>query len=136
MKSYKLIEHTADIRLQVQASTLPKLFETALEGMAFIQNQQAPPQTHTITKEIFVTGSDSTELLINFLSAVLTQSHINKAIFDKLTIIRLEEKILVAHIAGYKVHSFTEDIKAVTFHEAHVCKTSDNQWQTTIVFDI
>lgn len=136
MKQYYLEEHTADIRLRIQASTLPELFEGALEGMAFFMGLTNPPKNSSITKDIKLTAQDNTELLINFLSDVLTHSHIHKTIFYKLEIISYSLNNFHVRIHGIAQKRFAEDIKAITYHEANVQKDNNGIWETIVVFDI
>ena len=54
MKTYKILEHTADIRLNVQASTLKELFIAALEGMSSIMKpSKDSSSTNSATKNAF-----------------------------------------------------------------------------------
>lgn len=148
MRSYhKLLPHTADTCLYVEASTLAELFETAMEGMGNIikssQPKAGPPlaeklkaQSPDIIKEIKIESQDATSLLIDFLSEVLTLSQEEKAVFRKADIKRLTDTGIEAEIFGEKVNEFDEDIKAVTYHEAEVRKNEKGNWEVTIVFDI
>ena len=137
MKTFKISPHTADVRLELSASNLEKLFCVAIEGMAEIIKPGccSSPKTQ-ITQELAVQSMDTTTLLIDFMSDVLAQTHINKAIFCKAIFHELTEKSLRATIFGQPVESFDEDIKAVTYHEAEVVKNAQGNYETMIVFDI
>jgi SHS2 domain-containing protein len=137
MKEYKFLAHTADMRLQVQATTLEELFSAALEGM----NTIIKPEAHACTKgdvekTLILSSSDSTSLLIDFLSEVLTLSVIHKAIFFHVSFELLSNLRLKAILTGMHVSSFNEDIKAVTYHNAQVVRGPDGVYQVTITFDI
>ncbi len=136
MKRYEIIAHVADIRLSVEGSTMPELFNAALEGMAEIITPQqcTPPFNKQI--ELSVASVDATTLLIDFLSDVLTQTHLTKALYCKAEFTELSEKKLQAKLYGNMVKSFDEDIKAVTYHEADVKKNGRGNFQTIIIFDI
>jgi len=138
VKSYAITPHTADVRLFVKAPSLEKLFAHALEGMNRILNKEYERSLnkHTLVREITIAACDPTSLLIDFLSEVLTLSHINKAIFYTVDRLELEGNALHAHIVGAKVDMFMEDIKAVTYHEADVRQNDKGEYGTTIVFDI
>ena len=84
MKNFELIEHTADVRLKIEASTLEELFEVALSGMAEIIKKDVCQNECSIQKEINLNSIDSTALLVDFLSEVLSISHSEKIVFCKI----------------------------------------------------
>lgn len=137
MKKYRLVEHTADIRLFVEADSQQELFLGALQGMAAIIKSEAC-NTHTldIKKTVTISSCDTTTLLIDFLSEVLTLNHIHKALFCTATFIQLTTHQLNAIIHGLPVAQFDEDIKAVTYHEANIVCDTQGILSTVIVFDI
>ena len=138
MQSYKLIPHTADLRLYAKSDTLVGLFAAALEGMAeVLKNGGCAARRVPIAFEtISLTGQDATTLLIGFLSEVLTRSYLSHAIFCTVTFTQCTEKSLDATIHGVQSSTFDEDIKAVTYHEAEVKKNSEGVYEVVIVFDI
>lgn len=138
MNQYTIVPHVADIRLHVEADTVEQLFKTALQGMNRILHKQYELElnTHPIPEEIVLSSPDITSLLIDFLSHVLTLSHIHKAIFSQVSLLQIEQNQLHAHLVGAKVSTFMTDIKAVTYHEAHVIKNDEGKYETIIVFDI
>lgn len=138
MNNYSYHSHTADVIMIVRAESLNKLFETAMRGTSnLLKNNfcNQSPQSST-EKRIVVHSVDIIALLIDFLSEVLLNSHINKTIYCSLNIVKLTDQEIEASISGTPVEYFDEDIKAVTYHEANVFKNKDNQWEATIIFDI
>ena len=136
MKNYELIEHTADVRLKIEASTLEELFEVALSGMAEIIKKEVCQKECTEQREINLTSIDITALLVDFLSEVLSISHSEKIVFCKINFKELTDTKIGCIVFGTKADDFDEDIKAVTFHEAEIKKTSKGNFETIIVFDI
>jgi len=136
--SYQLAGHTADVRLKIEGKTQEKLFMSALDGMdeiikrGFCKDLDKPQLRQVIS----IKSSDLTNLLIDFLSEILTLSHENKAVFCKVKFLRLAKTFLHAEILGTKVDRFDRDIKAVTYHEAEVKKNESGKLQAMIVFDI
>ncbi|MBS1988360.1 archease [Candidatus Dependentiae bacterium] len=137
MKKFNLIDHTADVRLFVQADSQQELFLAALQGMAEIIS---PTSCHTnksmITHIIKINSHDPTVLLIDFLSEALTLSHVYKALFCSATFTILTPNQLEALVHGIPVAQFDEDIKAVTYHEAEIIHDNQGNLSTMIVFDI
>lgn len=134
---FNIVPHIADVRLKIAADTLPELFVSALEGMNSIlkSNNYRKNKVHAVTQEIAILSRDTTALLIDFLSEVLTYSYIHQVIFNHVDFLEFHKNNLHAKLSGVRVLRFTGDIKAVTYHEAEVKKTN-GKWQTTIVFDI
>ena len=138
MKSYEIIPHVADVRLQAKGASLDQLFENALEGMNRIlcKDYDRFLNKHLFAKEIAITAYDTTSLLIDFLSEVLTLSHIHHAIFCKIEFKKLSDTTLEAKIFGTKTKEIEKDIKAVSYHEAQIKKNKKSFYETTLVFDI
>lgn len=138
MHNYKILSHTADVRLSVKSDTPEGLFVAALDGMNAIINPELAKRAGdlVLTKNVSIKSPDITALLIDFLSAILTYSHEERAMFYKAEIIKLENNYLNAKVWGRKIDEFKEDIKAVTYHEAEIEKNKAGEWKTVVVFDI
>lgn len=138
MKSFRILSHTADIRLKAEASSLKELFSSALEGMNEIIKKDfcASEKSFTMKEEISVASSDTTALLIDFLSEVLSLSQQNHALYCFAEFSELKDKSLKAKLSGKKVDEFDEDIKAVTYHEADIKKNTNGRYETVVIFDI
>jgi len=138
MRSYTRLPHVADIRINVRGDTLPELFTGTFEAMQEILKDDwkricAHPQ---FNETIAISASDSTTLLVDFLSELLARSYERNVIFCRVQFIFLAEKSLEAKVSGTDVVGFDEDIKAVTYHEAQITKREDGGYETMLVFDI
>jgi SHS2 domain-containing protein len=132
----EILNHTADIRVRITATSLPSLFKESLQAMnQILKTENDQGDQASIKKMIEVSSFDSTALLIDFLSEVLTETLISNVLFGAVDFINLEETTLMAQLAGYRIDAFDEDIKAVTYHEADVIE-NNGTWSTLIVFDI
>ena len=138
MRLFKIIPHTADIRLRVEASSLAELFKVSLEGMNQILKKDLCERKigSSETHQIQISSHDTTSLLIDFLSEALTLSHIHGAIFCEVEFARLGSDSLSAKLFGVKTETFDEDIKAVSYHEAEIVQNGKGNYQTNMVFDI
>jgi len=130
----RIFEHTADVRLRVEASSLEELFREAMLGMFEILSCSAgvPPALKNIRIEIH--SADRTSLLVDFLNEVLSRAHIQKECFEEVKFERLTETELTATLMG-RPAQFEQDVKAVTYHEAEV-RNENGLWSTMLVFDI
>ena len=134
---YLFLPHTADIRMKIEADTLPLLFLAAMQGMSQIMKEdQCREGPYEIHKVLTVKSADTTCLLIDFLSDVLTNCYTEKAVFCKLNFLEFSQKLLSAKISGKLVDGFDEEIKAVTYHEASVDQNTEGKWESIVIFDI
>ena len=136
MRKHSFDEHTADVRLVVQGDSLGELFTAALEGMAELIKHDGCSRKGDQVETITLSAADSTSLLIDFLSEVLTRTHVNNVVYNIVDFSILNEKDLEATIKGCSVEAFDEDVKAVTYHEAEIKKNEESIFETVIVFDI
>ena len=134
--SYELKPHQAGVRIFVKAETLEQLFSDALSGLAkVVYHKEIDKQKLFENKEIEIESIDSTVLLIDFLSEVLSLMHQNKTVFCIVEFEQLTESYLKCKVRGFKINGFDEDVKGVTYHEADIQKI-DGILQTFIVLDI
>lgn len=134
---YQFLPHTADIRMKIEAETLPLLFSAGIKGMSqILKEDQCREDNYEIRKVLTVNSSDITCLLIDFLSDVLTFCYTERAVFCEVTFLEFSQKLLAAEVSGKSIDGFDEEIKAVTYHEAAVNQNNKGQWESIVVFDI
>lgn len=134
----EFLPHTADVEMRVEADSLPTLLKGAMLGMGKILkpgfcNRYA---NYPIKQEVLIKAVDSTCLLIDFLSEVLTLCYTEKALFCELQFVIIENTGLHAQLFGRQVNGFDEEIKAVTYHGADVRQNANGYWETCVIFDI
>jgi len=134
-KKFKILPHTADVRLLIFGSSFEEIFKNALLGMAQIL-KPTEMKNKTISQKIKIKSLDPPALLIDFLSEILYLSTTNKAIYKELKIEVVTPTSIEAEIKGVKVKSFGEDIKGVTYHESYFQQKSENVWEALVIFDI
>ena len=136
VKEHKLEGHVADTRLRVRGSSLEELFEAAFLGLGELVKSEQPNGDLDVVETFEISASDTTSLLIDFLSEVLSMTHVNRAVFYVVDFEELTETWVRATIRGRRVESFDKDVKAVTYHEAAVKKDKDGNFESVIVLDI
>lgn len=132
------LPHTADIRMRVTAPGLELLFTRAVEGMNDILKEgfcSGESRKHSLEITFEVGGDDTSILLVDFLSEVLSSSYADKCLFCAVDV-RMEEGRVLARLLGTLVEGFDEEIKAVTYHEARVRRRGAEGWEALILFDI
>lgn len=141
LKRYRTIAHTADLRLYVEASDLASLFQSALDGMNSLilkdhHLRTIDSRASIIAQSLSIHSDNETLLLIDFLSEVLTLSHIHHGVFTRAHFANLTPTELEATIEGVKTDAFDRDVKAVTYHEAEIRLNERGDYETVVVFDI
>lgn len=138
MRTFKLLPHTADVRLKVRGDSLEELFCGALDGMNDLLKRDVCKKlgSPNVNLPIDLSSADITSLLIDFLSGTLSQSLADHVIFCKAGSLRLDNNHLTATLAGLRVNRFDRDIKAVSYHGAQITSGPDKIYNVTVVFDV
>jgi SHS2 domain-containing protein len=120
--------------MQVSATSREELFTEAVRGLMDLLKPEGiqPQQART---DLHVAAPDSTSLLVDFLSEVLTCCHIRREVYTRVAFPSMSAVTLDAELEGHPVVRFGEDVKAVTYHEADV-QERNGLWSTTLVFDV
>lgn len=134
---YEWIDHTADIGLKVQATTLAELFAEAGQGFTeFIITGNIAPQE---VKEISLTADSVEDLFHDWLSELNYLFSVHHLIFHSFTVIEITDAKFTINCAGEtydpKKHLVHTEVKAITYHQIYV-KYINNQWQAQIFFDL
>jgi len=132
----KILEHPADIKLKIIASSKKELFKGALKGMASIINGQECLKEEVIEKKIEILSLDEETLLVDFLNEVLAQTDIYNSVFSEIKIEEFTSQKIKGKIKGHKIERFKEEIKGVTYHDLDIIKNEKGTWEVTILFDI
>ena len=134
MNSYRWESHTADAQLIIQGRQEADLFQQGLHGVyAFMEPVKTEREAPIVNLNL--DGRDMTQLLVDFLSNVVTWSAVHKAYYHTLVIKTITHNHLVGILEGHHVECFGKDIKAVTHHEAAI-KRVEGHLEASIIFDI
>ncbi len=137
MARYKILPHTADIRLKVYGKDYEELFQNAAFGFANILFNDVEKLIKRARghKKILIESVDVAALLVDFLNNLLAESNIEKKVFPRIKILRISPKLVEAQLFGVSVDHFDEDVKAVSYHNAEIRKT-DKGLEAELVLDI
>jgi len=136
--NYKLIDHTADLGIQVIGSSLGNLFENA--GYAMFDVITDTNRLNALSEtNIDVSGEDWPDLMVNWLRELLYLWAGKGLLVKTINIISLSEYALSANIKFDHFdpgrHSIKTELKAVTYHQVQV-EGKDSEWEATIIFDV
>ncbi|MBU4304748.1 MAG: archease [Candidatus Omnitrophica bacterium] len=140
-KSHELFEHTADIGLRAFGKDSSELFVNAARGMFSIIACPKKRQPRDIQERSFsveVSAANREELLVSWLSELLSLSDIHNIIFFQFHLEQLTECSLKARLSAHELNAGYKrktEIKAVTYHNLNI-KTLNNILQAEVIFDV
>lgn len=134
----ELIDHTADVGLDVRAADGPAAYAAVAEGMFDIlldRSRVEPAESW----EVQVDGADSGELLVTWLEELLYLYESEGRALRSCTVLDLSSTHLRAEVTGERFDRTKHDphvqIKAVTYHQLHAEETPDG-FHIRVIFDI
>jgi protein archease len=134
--AFRILEHTADVRLLVEGRSLEELFQEALRGMMEVLKAERKESGVERMRRIQIEAASPTPLLVDFLNEALWLSHTHREAFAQVAFQAISETRVDATLRGFPAEAFGEDIKAVTYHEAKIRKNAAGKLETVLVFDI
>jgi SHS2 domain-containing protein len=136
--TFREIEHTADLGIEVEATDLPGLFSYA--GEAFY-GLIADPKGIELKEEIKISvqGEGWEELFHAWLRELLAQFNLKGFIGKRCEVTKIEPGFIEARLTGeildLKRHRFYTEIKGVTYHGFKVWEEGDF-WHARVIFDV
>ena len=124
---FKFLEHTADVKILVEESSLNKAFSTSALAMKEVMAEQIKVAPK-IKKEISVEGNDKESLLYSFLEEFLYLLDAKSFILSKAPLVKITETekdkklILNAKIIGDNASNYiiTNNVKAITYNDMFI----------------
>lgn len=137
MKTYSLLEHTADIAIRVKAGTLKTLFKNAALAMFDIMAEKKARHAREKVLHLTVQADSVEDLLVQWLNDLLSLSSAKALICSRIKIESmssqaLKAKVFARGISAYRLHT---EIKAVTYHELSI-RRRGSLWTGKVVFDV
>jgi SHS2 domain-containing protein len=136
--SFREIEHTADLAVEMTGATFPALLAVSGEALFSLI---ADPENIEMRDEIPVsaTGDGPEELLHAWLCEALARFNIDGFIGKNCAIDQITADRVDGRIRGEKLdltrHGFRTEIKGVTYHDFRVWQ-QDGLWHARIIFDV
>lgn len=136
--SFRTIEHTADIGIEVEADTLAGLFAEAALGMLSLI---VDPTTVSRVEQrsISLAAGDIGELMFRWLNELLYLVYAEELVFAAVRVGRVGPDALEAEVEGERLdparHQVGEEIKAATYHQLTVERRGEG-WFARVIFDV
>ena len=138
-RHWKLLEHPADIRIEVYGKTLEEIFLNAAEAMTSILMGDVERPKELFEKKNVLHSERLEDFLVEWLKEILFFFYAEKFIFGSGHLTFGAGGILEATLVGYSTESVDLrpegiEIKGVTYHNLLLEKTSDG-FVAEIIFD-
>ncbi|HUE30089.1 MAG TPA: archease [Verrucomicrobiae bacterium] len=134
--SVREIEHTADLGLEVEAPSLPLLFERAGLGMLGLMIDLAAVEPRERVA-IALAAEDREALLHDWLQDLLVRLQAGSFAMSELAVEDVDARALRAWGVGERVdrrrHRLHTEVKGVTYHQLAVRETAGGWWARVIL---
>jgi SHS2 domain-containing protein len=139
--AYRLLDHTADVGLEVEAAELPELFSDAIRGMTDVITEVGSVEPR-VERYIEATADGLDLLLLEFLGECLYRFDAHQELFRDARV-EVEEAGEGWSVRGVargegldpRRHPMKVMIKAVTYHQLQV-ERADDGWRARVILDI
>jgi SHS2 domain-containing protein len=137
--AFELLDHEADLGLEIEAGTLEELFAEAVRGLAACLTDVSGLRARDLRRRVEVTGRDSAELLVRWLKEWLYLHETERFLAAEVRMIELSGTRAVGEGVGELrdpvLHPAIREIKGVTYHQAAV-ERRGNLWCARVIFDV
>jgi SHS2 domain-containing protein len=137
---YIVLDHTADLAIQVEGSTLNNLFENAGMALTTLLVEGASPSAEPTSTEITVSGQDLTDLLVRWLGEILYLLAGDDRVVTDIKLRHIGPERLEANVKSVPfdpcTHSIRTEVKGVTYHQAEVIEEPSGQWVARVILDV
>jgi SHS2 domain-containing protein len=137
MSPFSLLEHTADIGLEIHAVSLPALFAEAGLGLLAVL-APATPARIVRSRSIHIEGAEPAELLVGWLNEILFWLETTGLLPGAFEIRSATDRELRAVIRGEDLqprHRLQREVKAATWHQLLLEPEGDG-WFARLYLDL
>ena len=132
--SHTFEDHTADVRLRVEAPDLAALLEEAGRALGELMGGGAPGPLGDPVR-VRVEAPDRAALLVRWLDELVFLSETEHRVWTDIHVARAEDRSVEAVVRGPTVEALRTAIKAATFHDLHVDDLADGI-RACVVLDV
>lgn len=133
--NFIILESDRRSHARLSAVTVKDLFHQALEAMASVVYKPYRSLTPHITVHVKISSVDINSLIVDFLSEVLWQGEVHKAVFPEMRERRFTNSELEADLIGIPIRNPDTQIASIAYSGMRVSRRADGLWQTEVQFD-
>jgi SHS2 domain-containing protein len=135
---YRVIEHTADVGIEVEADSREAIFVRS--GLAVFDLMFGlETLSENVTKPLRVSADSPTELLVAWLNELLYFYAVERILFSGFSDVRLGEQNFQAVGRGEhfnpEKHRCDLEIKAATYHDVSLAFVG-GRWKARVILDV
>lgn len=128
---FRWVEHTAELELELEASSEAGVFAEALAAFAeLVGGGSGSP----VTREVEVEADDHALLLVEWLNELVYLCEVERFVPERVTALELGEHSLRATVEGH-AGSPRHYVKGVTLHRLEL-RRADDGWRARVVLDV
>jgi SHS2 domain-containing protein len=135
---FRTIEHTADIGIEVEASTLEELFSGAARAMFSLIVEEGTAG-RSVERQVSLDASDLEELMFRWLNELVFLVSAERLVFSVFDVLEVRDDHLSALVRGGPLEEagggLELEIKAATYHELSVERRGE-EWFARAIFDV
>ncbi|OPY16326.1 MAG: hypothetical protein A4E69_00257 [Syntrophus sp. PtaB.Bin138] len=136
--SWQLLDHTADLGMDVEGSSLEEVFACAGRAIFELMAELDAVEIR-VSRDLVVEGTDLADLWVNFLREALYLWSGESLLIKEVQIRQISDTALEATLSGEAYdsgrHVLNMEIKAATYHQAEVVRTPKG-WKGRVIFDV
>ena len=138
VKTFEVLDHTADIGIIAYGSDVRQVFANAASGMASLIVDLNEIDDH-IHRDIELKSYDDENLLVEWLNELLYIFDVEHLLFKRIEVDNLHNSKIEARCYGDRIdfqrHKIKREIKAATYHMLTLGE-KDALYSAQIIFDI
>jgi SHS2 domain-containing protein len=134
-----LLDHTADLAIRVEGSSVEDLFRNAAMALMRIL-VSGDSSSEPLSTGISVSGQDLTDLMVRWLGEILYLFAGDERVVTGVTIRHVGPEKLEATVSsvpldprGHEIHT---EVKGVTYHKAEVVEQPSGEWTAVVILDV
>ncbi|MDY6892790.1 MAG: archease [Chloroflexota bacterium] len=137
MPQFEIVDHTADVGIAANGSSLEEAFANAAYGM-FSLIAELEGVTETLCREISLQAPDQESLLVDWLNELLYLFDVDHVIFSRFEVRELDQNHLRAEAYGEQIdtsrHRLKTEVKAATYHSLKI--EENNGFRVQVILDM
>lgn len=130
--SYRWVEHTGEVELEIEAPTEVAVFGAALRALAELLGDA--PRGDRVSYEVVLAGEERAALLVQWLEELVYRAETDDLVPEEVERIELEGRGLVASVRCHR-GSPRHLVKGATYHRLSF-EPIDGGFRATVVLDV
>lgn len=136
--AYRIVEHPADVGLQIRSASLERLLEDAGRGLFEVIAGDLGQIVPRVAERFLVAGGDPAWLLADWAAELHAAFEVRRMLFSDFTV-AVTPRGVDGTARGERYdpgrHALAHDVKAVTMHGLDV-RHDLSGWEATLILDV